>query len=64
MKYLPDIANLSSDQMKRLRSMEEELGVVLVAFEKIPVFAELNDDSILEMKKLEQKLGIRLIALK
>lgn len=58
------IAKLSEEQLRRVRDLEKDLGIVLVAFQKPPVFAKLSKTQISKLENMEKELGTRLVAYK
>ena len=64
MKISPDFADLSAEQIAKIKSLEQTFGIVLVAYEKLPEFAELDDKQLEDLKKFEKELGFSLVAWK
>jgi hypothetical protein len=56
------IAKLNENQLAKLRSAEQEMGVVLVALQPQYLFADLNEQQIEQLHTLEQDLGVVLLA--
>lgn len=56
------IANLDDDSLKRVRSMEDALGTLILALEPHYPLAELTPEQIKALKELEAELGVILIA--
>ncbi len=61
MVYLPELAKISDSDLKKIKLIEKDLGVVLVAFKPIE-FADLNTKQIEDLKKVEKELGATVIA--
>lgn len=56
------IANLDDDSLKRVRSMEDALGTLILALEPHYPLAELTPEQTRALKELEAELGVILIA--
>ncbi|MCK4270919.1 MAG: hypothetical protein KAW93_10625 [Methanogenium sp.] len=55
------LAKLSDDQMKNVVACEDDVGVVLVAYEKTSL-ADLKADAISKVQALEKEIGVTLVA--
>ena len=64
MKISPDFANLSEEQITKIKDLEQSLDIVLVAYENLPDLAELDKNQLEQLKKFEQDLGFKLVAWK
>ncbi|MFB0561211.1 MAG: hypothetical protein ACETWM_08350 [Candidatus Lokiarchaeia archaeon] len=64
MKIWPDTAKLNKEQIAKIGKLENELDVVLVAFEKPTTFADLSPEEIKKIKNLEKELGVVILAMK
>jgi hypothetical protein len=54
---------IGDDQLDRVRSLESELGVTMLAFSCLPLEpAEIDDVGIGRIKQLEEELGVSLVA--
>lgn len=62
MKISPDLAKLSDAQLRRVRELEEKLGVILVAHEKVPVLSDLSREDLRALQEMEKRLGLILVA--
>jgi hypothetical protein len=62
MKVCPDIAKLTKGQLKKVQDLEEELGVVIVAHERMPVLSDLSREELKTLKDTEKKMGMTLVA--
>ena len=58
------IANLSAENIARMRALEDSLGVHIMAFEPAVKLAKLTDVQLAEIKALEEELGVTLIVYK
>jgi uncharacterized protein YbaP (TraB family) len=59
----PQVASLSSDQLKRLQTLEQEIGqVYLIAYEAPVVPATLSPEQLRRLEAAEQELGVCLVA--
>ena len=56
------VAQLDEREFQRLRELETELGVTLVALEPDPAFAELSAEQLQKLKTAERELKTVLIA--
>ncbi len=55
------LAKLSDNQMENVVACENDVGVVLVAYEKISL-ADLKADAISKVQALEKEIGVTLVA--
>ncbi len=60
-KYHP--SNLADDALDEVRSLEAELGKVVVALEPDIPPAELSDEQVARIQAVEKKLGVVIVAL-
>jgi hypothetical protein len=56
------IAQLDDERLAKLRDVENELGVYLVAFQMEKPQANLSDDQVRRLYVLEEELGVILVA--
>lgn len=56
------VANLSREQVERLKALEERLGTILVAYERKYRFADLTDEQVAVIQDAERDLGVTLLA--
>jgi len=57
--------NLKEKTVKKLKNLEKELGVTLIAFEcKNPEFAELKGKDLEKIQEFEKKHNLSLLAFK
>ncbi|WP_165074672.1 hypothetical protein [Methanogenium sp. MK-MG] len=54
-------ANISSENSEKLKAIEKEMGVTLLAYE-VPTYSNLNEDDLKRIKDLEKDLGMSLVA--
>lgn len=54
-------ASLSADDIDKVKTVEKEMGVTLLAYE-VPTYSKLNDDDMKKIKDLEKDLGLSLVA--
>ena len=54
-------ASLSNEDTQKLKAVEKEMGVTLLAYE-IPTYSTLNEDDLKKIKDLEKDLGLSLVA--
>ena len=62
MEIRPGIAKLSKAQVSKVQDLEEQLGVILLAHEKMPAVSELSREELKVLKDAEKKLGMTLVA--
>ena len=62
MEIRPGIAKLTKAQVSKVQDLEEQLGVILLAHEKMPAVSELSRDELKVLKDTEKKLGMTLVA--
>ena len=56
------IAELSADDVKKIRGLEESLGTHIMAYQPGLKMAELSDDQLGAVKGVEDELGVILLA--
>jgi hypothetical protein len=54
-------ASLSPDQVEKVKNIEKEMGITLLAYAK-PTYAKLKDADLQRIKDLEGDLGLSLVA--
>ena len=54
-------ASLSVDDIEKVKKVEKEMSVTLLAYE-VPTYSKLGDDDIKKIKDLEKDLGLSLVA--
>lgn len=57
-------ANLSTDQLEKINSLEKDMNVCLVAFQEENKIAVLENEDINKLKELEKELGVTIVAYK
>ena len=62
MQISPGIAKLTNSQVKKVQKFEDELEVILIAHEKIPVLSELSKEELKSLKDMEKRMGLTLVA--
>ncbi|MFZ5557837.1 MAG: hypothetical protein ACOZDY_14155 [Pseudomonadota bacterium] len=55
------IAEMDSERFDRLRALEAELGVAVVAYEPVR-YAPLSDEAVKRLQSLEREMGVVLVA--
>lgn len=55
-------APLDDNGLKALQSLENDLGLTMVAVEEDPKPADLTDEQLAKLKSLEDQLGVSVIA--
>lgn len=54
-------AKVAPEKVEKVKQLEAELGVTLLAYER-PTYAKLKDDDLKRIKDLEGDLGLSLVA--
>jgi len=62
MEIRPGIAKLTRAQISKVQDLEDQLGVILLAHEKMPSISELSREEMKVLKDAEKKLGLTLVA--
>ena len=62
MQISPGFANLTNAQLKKVLKLEDELDVILIAHEKVPVLSKLTKDEIKALQDMEKRMGLTLVA--
>lgn len=57
----PQTAQLSIENLNKVKELEKDLGVVLIAY-KPTEYAELDDQQVQEIQKLEKNLKATVVA--
>jgi hypothetical protein len=60
----PQPATLPGGQLEEIRKLEEKMGVILVAYEKVHPFKKLSSQELSRIQTLEKDTGSILIAYK
>ena len=58
----PAPAKLSNAQIEEIMALEKKLGLILVAYEKVPKIARLTNDEIEHVKRVERETGKIMLA--
>lgn len=58
----PRPAKVSKEQLNEIQALEKRLGLVLVAYEKIPVYKKLSPGELSRIQALEKEAGAILVA--
>lgn len=61
MVCLPQTAQLSVEKLSKIKDLEDNLGIVLIAY-KPTEFAKLDDKQVKDVQKLEKTLKATVIA--
>ncbi len=56
-------ASLSNENTEKLKAVEKEMGVTLLAY-NVTTYSELNEDELKRVNDLEKELGMSLVAYK
>ncbi len=63
MVCLPQVAQLSVENLSKIKELENQIGVTLIAYRPME-FADLSDKGVKDIQKLEKNLGATVIAYK
>jgi predicted xylose isomerase-like sugar epimerase len=55
-------ANLDEDSLKKLNTLEQQMGTLILAVEPVYPFAQLTEEQIKRIQTMEQDLDIVLLA--
>jgi hypothetical protein len=62
MEIRPGLAKLTKAQVRKVQDLEEHLGVILIAHERLPAISELSGEELRSLKDMEKKMGLTLVA--
>jgi len=62
MKFCPDYAKVDVITLDKIKALEDELGLILLAYEKPPGYAKIKDTDIIKLKEVEKSMGVTLVA--
>lgn len=62
MKFCPDYAKIDSKTLDKIKTLENEIGVILLAYEKPPAYAKIPDSDVVKLKEVERSMGVTLVA--
>ena len=63
MRCMPEFAKLGPEAIRKVMDVEEDLGVVLIAYQKPTEFTVLSGSDLEKIQKLEREMGVKLIAI-
>jgi hypothetical protein len=63
MVCLPQVAQLSVEKLSKIKKLENEIGLTLIAYQPME-FANLTEKGVKDLQKLEKNLGTTVIAYK
>ncbi|MBN1284593.1 MAG: hypothetical protein JXB47_04275 [Anaerolineae bacterium] len=55
-------ATLDKARLEKLHALEEEMGLLLVAYEQKPQLADLSNAQLKKLQEAEKELGVVLVA--
>ena len=58
----PRPAKNSEKQIEEIRALEKKLGVILVAYDRIPAYKKLSPQELSRIRSLEKESGAILVA--
>lgn len=56
-----NISKLSDEQIQKIKNLESELGMILIAYDSSP-YADLDSFQVEELQTLERNMGVTLLA--
>jgi hypothetical protein len=62
MHISPGFANLTGEQLGKVQDLEEQLNVIILAHEKMPILSDLSREELRALQEMERKMGITLVA--
>ncbi len=62
MKVCPDYAKIDDKTLSKIKALENEIGIILLAYEKTPSYAKMQDSDVLKLKEVERSMGVTLVA--
>jgi len=62
MEIRPGIAELTKTDIRQLQNLEEKIGVVMVAYERLPMLSDLSKSELKALKETEKQMGMTLVA--
>ena len=55
-------ANVSPEELNKIRALEAEIGKVVVAVEPPPQVAKLTREQLNQLRQIEQEMGVVMVA--
>lgn len=62
MKFCPDYAKIDAKSLDKIKALENEIGVILLAYEKPLTYAKIPDVDVVKLKEVERSMGVTLVA--
>lgn len=62
MKFFPDNLKVDARTLDKIKSLDDELGLVLLAYEKTPYYVKIKDSDVLKLKEVEKSMGVTIVA--
>lgn len=62
MKFCPDYAKIDVNSLDKIKALENEIGVILLAYEKPLIYAKMPDVDVVKLKEVERSMGVTLVA--
>ena len=62
MEIRPGIAELTKTDIRQLQNLEEKIGMVMVAYEQLPMLSDLSKAELASLKEMEKRMGLTLVA--
>ncbi|MDD1661953.1 MAG: hypothetical protein LUO97_06835 [Methanomicrobiales archaeon] len=62
MQISPGFAKLTNSQLRKVQKLEDELEMILIAHEKMPVLSALSREEIRALQDIEKRMGLTLVA--
>ena len=57
MKFCPDYAKIDAKTLDKIKTVENEIGVILLAYEKPLSHAKMPDTDVVKLKEVERSRG-------
>jgi hypothetical protein len=62
MKVCPDYAKIDDKTLGKIKLLENELGIILLAYEKTLSYAKMQNSDVIKLKEVERSMGVTLVA--
>jgi len=62
MKFCPDYAKIDAKTLDKIKALENEIGVILLAYERPLSYAKMPDTDVVKLKEVERSMGVTLVA--
>ena len=62
MKFCPDYAKVDAKNLEKIKALEKEIGIILLAYEKPLNYAKMPESDVVKLKEVERSMGVTLVA--